>query len=517
MNKVKFVLFAAGISLALGFVFGCSSGDESENSGGNGSLSSSSNDRDNHSSNSVAGISSSGGGYSSDGGNSSGDSSLSSSSNVGDNHSSSSSGNRSSSSSNGGSGSSSSSNLSSSSSLGQSSSAVLHECDAIFNPDNKFCYDGVVYDKCGGNTYNPVTQGCLSNKTGGIVGEKCGSNLYIQATQGCCGSSVYSQAAEFCYDNRIYDKCDGMTYNPTTHICQYKVATPAKCGSESYNPVTQGCCNGTVFSQTTQYCLASEIVDTKCGNAWYSQTTQFCVDNRVYAKCGGNSYDPVTQDCCNGIVYSRVTHVCKNNMVCGPTDPTIDSRDGKEYKVTVIGTQTWMAENLNYDASGICYSNNETNCATYGRLYGWAMAMDLPTTCNSSLCASQIDTKHQGICPSGWHLPSRAEWNVLMKFVNPSCSDNVGRICDDAGTYLKATSGWDYNNYGSDRYAFSALPGGKNQDVIKFFDVGKYGYWWSSSEYSSNSAFIWSTDGRDAYTDGKSKSYELYSVRCLKD
>jgi len=262
MNKVKFVLFAAGISLALAFAFGCSSGDESENSGGNGSLSSSSKDKDNHSSNSVAGISSSGGGVG-----------LSSSSN-------------------GGSSSSSSSNLSSSSSFGQSSSAVLYECDAIFNPDNKFCYDGAVYDKCDGNSYNPVTQGCLSGK----VEEKC-------------GGKVYSQAAEFCYDNRIYDKCDGMTYNPTTHICQYKVATPAKCGSESYNPVTQGCCNGTIFSQTTQRCLADKIED-KCGDTWYSQATQFCVDNKIYTKCNGESYNPLTQGCCYNTIYSATTQFC---------------------------------------------------------------------------------------------------------------------------------------------------------------------------------------------------------------
>jgi len=484
MNKVKFVLFMAGISLALAFVFGCFSDSDSDNSGGNGSLSSSSNDRDHHSSSSsVAGISSPSGGNSSENG------SLSSSSNGGNKSSSSSSTGISSSS--GG------------SSSGKSSSSFVNdgkECDAIFNPANKFCYDGNVYDKCGGNSYNPVTQGCLSNK----VGEKCGNNLYLQATQGCCensgsvysqatqgccGSSVYSQTAQFCYDNLVYDKCDGMVYSPTTHICQNKVAIPAKCNGESYNPVTQGCCNNSkIFSQTTQRCTSS-IVQDKCENTWYSQATKFCYDGVVYDKCGGESYNPLTQYCTNGTVkdYGFVT----------------DDRDGKKYKTIVIGTQTWMNENLNYAAGNSeCYSNDSIYCIFYGRLYNWATAMS--------------------VCPSGWHLPSNEDWNILMKFVNPSCSDN--RNCANAGAKLKATSSWNYSQYGSspgtNDYDFSALPGGYFSGALStpFGSVGERGYWWSASEDGSGFAYCRimhynysSVDYNNNFKSG------LLSVRCVQD
>jgi uncharacterized protein (TIGR02145 family)/uncharacterized repeat protein (TIGR02543 family) len=86
--------------------------------------------------------------------------------------------------------------------------------------------------------------------------------------------------------------------------------------------------------------------------------------------------------------------------------------DGQTFRTVVIGTQTWMAENLNCDVSGSeCYNNNESNCATYGRLYDWATAMALPSSCNSSTCSSQINAKHRGICPSGWHIPSNADWD----------------------------------------------------------------------------------------------------------
>jgi len=145
--------------------------------------------------------------------------------------------------------------------------------------------------------------------------------------------------------------------------------------------------------------------------------------------------------------------------------------EGETYLTVVIGTQTWMASNLNYDAPG----SKCNNCATYGRLYDWATAMG----CNSTSCSGQIKTKHQGICPDGWHIPSNADWNVLMKTVNPSCSDNS--YCAGAGTKLKAREGW--NSYsgvpaGTDDFGFSALPGGLGYSNGSFGNVGYGGFWW---------------------------------------
>jgi len=113
-------------------------------------------------------------------------------------------------------------------------------------------------------------------------------------------------------------------------------------------------------------------------------------------------------------------------------------------------------------------------------------------------------------------LPSNADWNVLMKFVNPSCSDN--KDCAGAGTKLKAASGWNSNGNGTDAYGFSALPGRYGHSVVTFFNVGYYGTWWSASENNSNYAYSRSMyyNNGDAgyYDDGKSS---LYSVRCLQD
>ncbi len=166
-----------------------------------------------------------------------------------------------------------------------------------------------------------------------------------------------------------------------------------------------------------------------------------------------------------------------------------DARDGKKYKVVKIGSQTWMAENLNYDASGSkCYENNSANCAKYGKLYNWETA--------------------KKACPSGWHLPSDAEWTALENAVGGK---------EVAGKKLKAKSGWNKNGNGTDEYDFSALPGGIGYSGGNFYSVGSYGNWWSSTEYNSNSAW----DRRMYYSSNVGRDYDdkssLFSVRCLKD
>jgi len=176
------------------------------------------------------------------------------------------------------------------------------------------------------------------------------------------------------------------------------------------------------------------------------------------------------------------------------------------YRTVVIGTQTWMAENLNYAVEGSkCYDNNPANCDKYGRLYDWATAMALPPSCNENSCSSQIQQPHQGICPSGWHIPSKDDLDVLMEAV------------DTSGTKLKATSGWNENGNGTDESGFSALPGGGGSDG-SFEGVGYIGIWWSTSEQSSSRAHHWYMrfDRNGVTWNGDDKS-PLFSIRCVKD
>jgi len=145
--------------------------------------------------------------------------------------------------------------------------------------------------------------------------------------------------------------------------------------------------------------------------------------------------------------------------------------------------------------------------------------MALPSSCNSSTCASQIGSKHRGICPSGWHIPSDDEWATQVSFVE---SDKGCTDC--AGKHLKAKNGWnDYegkSGSGLDSYGFSALPGGRGLSDGSFTVVGFVGFWLSASEDSA----YYCAASRDMNYNYEGVGYSnyyiksnLYSVRCLKD
>jgi len=189
-----------------------------------------------------------------------------------------------------------------------------------------------------------------------------------------------------------------------------------------------------------------------------------------------------------------------------------DERDNKVYKLVEIGMQTWMAENLNYDVSGsVCYNNLESNCLAYGRLYTWATAMDLDKSCNLNVCLDQVQSKHRGICPEGWHIPSDSDWDALITTVG-----------DNSGSHLKAQFGWsNCSSSGSsymcsDTYGFSALPGGHGLFDGKTETIERYGYWWGSDEYDDDDAYnrhmTYASDGVSRSLNYKTN---LFSVRCI--
>lgn len=178
-----------------------------------------------------------------------------------------------------------------------------------------------------------------------------------------------------------------------------------------------------------------------------------------------------------------------------------DSRDSNVYKWVQIGTQVWMAENLNYKTSSgsFCYSGSIANCNTYGRLYTWRTV--------------------RGVCPTGWHLPSDEEWEELAESV-ANDAGLTGYSDDDwiqIGKLLKADTSLGPKNTGTDAYGFSALMGGRRTREGHFY-LGYSGYWWSSTEYSLYSAYqrrlYYSNEY--FYRDSHNKS-SANSVRCIQD
>jgi uncharacterized protein (TIGR02145 family) len=178
-----------------------------------------------------------------------------------------------------------------------------------------------------------------------------------------------------------------------------------------------------------------------------------------------------------------------NPMIEEEEDFFTDTRDGKVYKYVQIGDQIWMAQNLAYRPSNgnyWAYDNSSSNVETYGYLYDWQTA--------------------KNVCPTGWHLPSEAEWAQLTNFVG-----------SNPGTKLKAISGWSSGN-GTDDFGFSALPVGARYYDGNFGLIGYFGYWWSSTEYDTNRAWHRAMSRYDSNVlmDYYGKSWG-FSVRCLRD
>jgi len=108
-----------------------------------------------------------------------------------------------------------------------------------------------------------------------------------------------------------------------------------------------------------------------------------------------------------------------------------------------------------------------------------------------------------------------------MKFINSRCSDD--RMCDGAGTKLKATIGWNSSNdvpSGTDDFGFSALPGGSGYSGGSFNDAGNYGYWWSAGENNSNILTAYYREmaiyAESVNVQSRDKNF-MFSVRCVKD
>ena len=165
-----------------------------------------------------------------------------------------------------------------------------------------------------------------------------------------------------------------------------------------------------------------------------------------------------------------------------------DLRDGKVYKTVKIGDQVWMAENLNFETdSSFCYRDSAYFCAMHGRLYRWAAAVDA--------------------CPSGWHLPSKAEFESLIATVGEDST---------AGKVLKSASGWSSGGNGSDDFGFAALPAGDRGHDGGYSGAYFLAFFWSSTEINDNNVFnMYLTFDGDSVHQSVDIKDMGHSVRCV--
>ena len=222
---------------------------------------------------------------------------------------------------------------------------------------------------------------------------------------------------------------------------------------------------------------------------------------------------------------------------CG--DTFTDPRDNNTYATVLIGSQCWMAENLNYGTMTVgansqgsdcpsvaetekyCYDDTEGNCTADGALYQWNQLMCGSAACNGTGAPPDDDcvTPVQGICPSGWHIPSHYEFNTLELAVCDSAT------CVTNFPYDISTTGWLGTNEGTKlrlggTSGFEGqFPGFRLHDGSGFDGLGTGGNIWSSSE-GPNTVNAWRhylllSDNR-VYRASITKLYGL-GVRCLRD
>ena len=213
----------------------------------------------------------------------------------------------------------------------------------------------------------------------------------------------------------------------------------------------------------------------------------------------------------NGISWMYVDGMPFHN--CG--EVYTDTRDGNTYNTISINGQCWFAENLKIGSmingstaqtnNGIiekyCFDNNTTNCDTYGGLYQWNEMMQYVTSEGT-----------QGICPTGWHIPTDAEWTALTNY--------AGGL-SVAGGKLKetGTSHWLTPNTGAtNEYGFTNLPAGYHNSDGNFHYQTSFSYTWSSAVQTTDNAWgrRMNYDGANVNNWSFNKEWGL-SIRCIQD
>jgi len=229
----------------------------------------------------------------------------------------------------------------------------------------------------------------------------------------------------------------------------------------------------------------------------------------------------------DGTTAGSALHTCGTPNIHNPdlTYGTMTDQQGNVYKTIVIGTQEWMAENLNtsiyrngdsiptgltgsqwsntintLQGAWAYYQNNPSNACPYGKLYNWFACVD-----------------DRQLCPVGWHVPTDSEWTVLTDYLGGEAI--AGGKMKTTGITADATGLWFTPNAGATNSSgFSGVPGGYRIYQGPYSNLGYINYCWSSTDFDNQSAryryLIYDDVDATRATGGKQNGF---SVRCLRD
>lgn len=201
----------------------------------------------------------------------------------------------------------------------------------------------------------------------------------------------------------------------------------------------------------------------------------------------------------------------------------VDERDGKRYRTVRVGGRHWMAQNLDFSkdgAIGTCYNATSEaaspgpadTCAKYGRLYTWAEAMGVDKGYDGKVLAPKAPV--QGLCPTGWHLPTETEWSDLRSHV-PSSSASNSPLSETA--QLRSLAGWTSEDRGTDTLGLRVLPAGGLAGG-SYSGLGSEAYFWTSEEVLAGFAKdVYLTPTLTTVGGLTVNKTSAISVRCVQD
>jgi len=227
------------------------------------------------------------------------------------------------------------------------------------------------------------------------------------------------------------------------------------------------------------------------------------------------------------VIGTSTPSTASNSVTPSTPSTTITDIDGNVYNTIDIGTQVWMKENLKtthyadgtplIDGTGVgsisndyttkymfVYEDIESNAVTYGRLYTWAAVM------NGANSSAAIPSGIQGVCPTGWHVPSISEWTQLIDYLGGESI--AGGPLKEAGN-----SHWNYSNVGATNSSgFTGLPHGYRNSDGSFYGMGTYGAFLTSTSVNSYSSrcIMLRTENTEAYIGDYNKD-DAKAIRCV--
>ena len=248
-----------------------------------------------------------------------------------------------------------------------------------------------------------------------------------------------------------------------------------------------------------------------------------------------NHYDTLRVYDTNTVVYvpkydTVTTEFLNQEMLKnGDYGILVDERDNKVYRTIKIGTQTWMAQNLSYADGGVtsyCRNNSvqgngDEYCRRFGRLYTWAAALNLDDMYNSNRATeSDGSDKYlyhpaQGLCPDGYHIPQKSEFETLINYV--AAQNTVNNVKTGVSPSLESVNGlWDIpagDSYPTNTTGFSGVANGS-----LFSGYSATLSMVSSTENSATTFTVYTL--HHASTSFKIEAHEkssFMSIRCVKN